>query len=417
MPIWLYLLTRKNKFRHVYHGSDDCMKINIESDQRVRAGFPASVQMQAEVPDIKVFWGGVKLVTRRPCKNPLVIASKEVFGKGNFEKGTYTRQLQISIAQKILPSVELRNILYTIDGSMRVEKSPNSDEEMEIVTSQPIFIESPMDKTAIPSPNPVNFSLGGLTIMLNKDVYAPGEAIKVTYQQKGFKQISVKLMQLANVVCSCPQFGHVCTYLEKLPAVVTNANKKDLNSPDGFILLKIPKISEPSHNYQWKPSEETFWGHQFGDVNEWFIDISGKYDNPTLKPIKFQVPITILPDVIPTGNQELFAPGKGAADLKPKTRPKTAFEVAVPVLDEANRTFELKITNKVPSKNLEGVTVKVTGVQEGLFETPSFTQGISKWAPGEEKTISYRTQPNISNIVLVIEDNEFTQTRLVANVA
>jgi hypothetical protein len=394
------------------------MKINIEADNKVRAGFPANVQVQAELPEVqKVFWGGVKLVTRRPCKNPLVIASKEVFGKGNYERGTYTRQLQISIAQKILPSVELRNILYALDASLRVEKTPNSDEELEIVTSRQIYIDSPMDKLATPTPNPVNFSLGGLTITLNKDVYAPGEAVKVGYQQKGFRQISVKLMQLANVVCSCPQFGHVCTYLEKLPAVVTNANKKDLNSPDGFILLKIPKISEPSHNYQWKPSEETFWGHQFGDMNEWFIDISGKYENPTLKPIKFQVPIMISADITQVANQELFGPGKGTADLKPKTRPRTAFEISEPVLDEANRTFELKITNKVPSKNLEGVTVKVTGVQEGLFETPSYTQGFASWAPDEVKTIKYRTQPNISNIVLIIEDNEFTQTRLVANVA
>jgi hypothetical protein len=226
----------------------------------------------------------------------------------------------------------------------------------------------------------------------------------------------VKLMQLANVVCSCPQFGHVCTYLEKLPAVVTNANKKDLSSPDGFILLKIPKISEPSHRYQWKPSEETFWGHQFGDVNEWFIDITGKYENPTLKSIKFQVPIIILPDIIPSADHDLFAPGKGSTDFKPKSRPKNAFEVTEPLLDSPNRTFEIKITNRIPSKTLTGITVKATGVQEGLFETPSFTQGIASWASGETKIIKYRTQTNVSNIVLVIEDNDFTQTRLVANV-
>ncbi|OLS15116.1 MAG: hypothetical protein RBG13Loki_1251 [Promethearchaeota archaeon CR_4] len=394
------------------------MKINIEADSKVRAGFPANVQMQIELPEPKkVFWGGVKLITKRPCKNPLVIASKDVFSQGFFDSGTYNRQLQISIAQKILPSVELRNIVYTIDGCLRVEKAPKSDEELEIVSSRSIIIDSPLDKTTAPSPNPVNFSLGGLTITLNKDVYAPGEAIKVSYQQKGFRQISVKLMQLANVVCSCPQFGHVCTYLEKSPAVVTNANKKDLNSSDGFILLKIPKISEPSHKYQWKPSEETFWGHQFGDVNEWFIDITGKYDNPTVKSIKFQVPITILPNGTTSGDHELFAPGKSNVDFKPKSRPKNVFEVTTPRLDSQNRTFEIKITNRLPSKTLTGVTIKATGVQEGLFETPSYMQGIATWASGEIKTILYRTQPNVTNIVLVIEDNDFTQTRLVAPVA
>src|SRR4030042_6206242 len=117
------------------------MKINIEADSKVRAGCPANVQMQIELPEPKkVFWGGVKLITKRPCKNPLVIASKDVFSQGFFDSGTYNRQLQISIAQKILPSVELRNIVYTIDGCLRVEKAPKSDEELEIVSSRSIII-------------------------------------------------------------------------------------------------------------------------------------------------------------------------------------------------------------------------------------------------------------------------------------
>src|SRR5271157_192942 len=354
------------------------MKVNIEAPEKVRAGSPALVSFEADLSDanaLTIFWGGVKMVTRRPCKNPLVITNKEIFCKGTFEPGTYQRQVEIPVARKIIPSVAARNILYTIDASIRMEKAPNSDEEIEITTTRPLMVETLYDKEFAPHPNPVNFSLGGLTITLNKDVYRVGEAIKVGYNQRGFKHLAVKLMQAANVLCSCPQYGSVCTSVEELPAVVANANKKDLTTQEGFLLLKIPKVSEPSHTYQWKPTAETFWGHAFGDVSEWFIEISGKSENPGLKPVRFQVPITICPEAPETRDDSLFEPAESPVDFKVKGRPKNAFEVTSVQFDDANRIFEVSVANRLPEKTLEGVTIKAIGMQEGLFETAPFMFG------------------------------------------
>lgn len=374
------------------------------------------VQFEVTTPTpVQVLWGGIKMVTRRPCKNPLVIASKEIFSRGTFAVGTYQRQVEVPISRNIIPSVTLRNITYSLDASVRLEKVPDSEEEIEIMKSQPVVVEPLYDKTIAPHPNSVHFSLGGLTVTLNKDVYRVGEAIKVSYVQQGFRHLSAKLMQDANVLCSCPQYGGVCTVVEQLPAVVANASKKDLTAPEGFLLLKIPKVSEPSHAYEWKPTAETFWGHSFGDVSEWFIQISGHPENPALKPVKFQVPITISPAALESQGNGLFEPTDQVAPFKVKARSKEAFEVTRVDFDATNRTFEIRITNCLSEKILEGVTIRVTGMQSGLFETSAFTFGLGDWAPGEEKVLQYRTHPNISNLFLLVEDNDITQTRVVAS--
>ena len=58
------------------------------------------------------------------------------------------------------------------------------------------------------------------------------------------------------------------------------------------------------------------------------------------------------------------------------------------------------------------MTVKLSGLQEGLFETASVLTGFNKWKKGEEKEIVYETKQNISALISIIEDNSQKSIRI-----
>ena len=66
--------------------------------------------------------------------------------------------------------------------------------------------------------------------------------------------------------------------------------------------------------------------------------------------------------------------------------------------------YSIRIKN-IAKESLKGVSVKTSGLQEGLFETEPTLTGFSSWESGEEKEIVYNSKQNISALICILEDN------------
>ncbi|GAJ05030.1 unnamed protein product [marine sediment metagenome] len=66
--------------------------------------------------------------------------------------------------------------------------------------------------------------------------------------------------------------------------------------------------------------------------------------------------------------------------------------------------YSIRIKN-ISKDSLKGVSVKTSGLQEGLFETEPTLTGFSSWESSEEKEIVYNSKQNISALICILEDN------------
>ena len=80
-------------------------------------------------------------------------------------------------------------------------------------------------------------------------------------------------------------------------------------------------------------------------------------------------------------------------------------------IDSDIEKYILKIKN-ISSEDLHGVTVRVTGLKEGIFETAPSLTGFNKWKKGEEKEIIYETKQDISALISIITDNSQRNIRI-----
>jgi hypothetical protein len=175
-----------------------------------------------------------------------------------------------------------------------------------------------------------------------------------------------------------------------------------------FLLLKIPEIAQPSHNYLWEPHEKEFWGMKYGSYVKWFLMFIGK-PKPEFgkEPIKFKVPITIIAK--PVGEDklgaDLFSKGTtGAPSIFDGVSSKFQKIYKIISIDSDIEKYNIKIKN-ISKESLEGVSVNISGLQEGLFETAPTLTGFHRWEAGEEKEIVYKTKQNITALICVLEDN------------
>ena len=67
---------------------------------------------------------------------------------------------------------------------------------------------------------PISFSLSGLNILLTKDIYKPGETIKISYTSEELKQFEIRLLQNSNLVCYCEAYGQNCSKVSELPPAI-----------------------------------------------------------------------------------------------------------------------------------------------------------------------------------------------------
>jgi hypothetical protein len=364
--------------------------------------------------DTSILWSGLKLITNPPCDKELQVAIEEIFSQGFFEEGEYIRENSILIKNNVVPTIENRNLNYHIKLDLRLPHPINPEEDLIINKSHEIKIKAKESSLQTKQPKPISFSISGLNVLLSKDVFKPGETIKVSFSSEELKQIEVRLLQTANLVCYCEAYGQNCRKVEELPpAIAGDTRTTDIDN--GFLLLKIPDIAEPTHNFIWEPTEKEYWGFKYGDYTRWSLLIIGKKKPEFGKePIKFELPITIVgkPSEEPVVETDLFSKEQIAApSLFDGLSSKFQKYYKVISIDSDIEKYILKIKN-ISSEDLNGVTVRVTGLQEGIFETAPFLTGFKKWKKGEEKEIIYESKQNISALISMITDNSQRSIRI-----
>ncbi|TKJ18456.1 MAG: hypothetical protein CEE42_16455 [Promethearchaeota archaeon Loki_b31] len=364
--------------------------------------------------DSSVLWSGIRLLTYPPCLKELQITKEEIFTKGFFEAGEYIRDKAILIKNNVIPTIKNRNVEYELKLILRQPHPINPDDDLVINKTQKIEVREKQSNIQTKKPNPLSISISGLSINLSKDVFKPGEAIKINFSSEELKQVEIRLLQKANLVCYCDAYGQNCSKVEELPpAIAGDSRTTDMDKK--FLLLKVPEIAQPSHNYLWEPHEKEFWGFKYGSYVKWSLLFIGKPKSEYGKePIKFNVPITIIAK--PADKQKLdvdlfSGTTSGAPSIFDGVSSKFQKIFKIVSIDSDIEKYIIKIKN-TSKETLKGVTVKVTGLQEGLFETAPILTGFNSWGVNEEKEIVYESKQNITALISVLEDNARKSIRI-----
>jgi len=394
------------------------MKLNLECTNKVISGdyLNSLTKTIFEEPN-EILWGGLKLFCRNPCKKELIIAKSEIFSEGIFESGEYIRKRSTLINPIVVPTIEARSINYLLRMSLRVKSPINKQEEMEIFQESPVKIITKRDIYQKRDITPIKLLMSGLNIEIPKDIFRPGEVIKIDYHSDNLTLLQMRLKQKANLVCICEPYGTRCGSVEELPPVIAGGAKTS-KTDQGVLLIKIPEHAEPSHEYLWKPSEKEKWGVQFGDYSKWYLEVIGNRKREMGgDTIFFEIPIIIKTtkgkEMVDTG---LFRERKENAELfKPLPAIVKGIKIISIDTDKNNTShtfvYRLLLENNL-NETLEGVTIENSGVQKGLFETYKHMTGFEKWLPGEEKTIEYKTRQEVDTLISIIEDNSHKSLRI-----
>lgn len=363
--------------------------------------------------DTDIFWSGIRLITNPPCLKELQVSKEEIFSKGHFEPGEYIREKSLLIKGNVVPTIKNRNLNYSLKLILRQPNPINPEDDLVINKTHDIEIKARNAGLHTKAPKPISFSISGLNILLTKDIFKPGETIKISYSSEEVKQIEIRLLQNSNLVCYCESYGQNCRKVEELPPAIAG-DVRTQNFEKDFVLLKVPEVAEPSHNYLWSPSEKQEFGLRYGAYTKWSLLIIGKKKPEYgLEPIRLEVPITI--STVPISEKkvgvDLFSEGQAGASsvFDGVSRFQKTYKVVS--IDSDIDKYILRIKN-ISKEDLKGVSVKVFGLQEGLFETAPNLTGFNIWKKSEEKEIIYESKQNITALISILEDNSQHRIRL-----
>ena len=364
--------------------------------------------------DTRILWSGIRLITNPPCLKEVQVSKEEIFSKGYFEAGEYIREKSILIKSNVVPTIKNRDLNYLLKLILRQPNPVNPEDDLVINKSQDIEIKAKNSVYQTKIPKPISFSISGLNIMLSKDLYKPGETIKINFSSDELRELDVRLLQNANVVCYCEAYGQTCSKVEELPPAIAG-DARTTNFQKEFLLLKVPEFAEPSYNFVYSPSEKEQFGFKYGAYTQWSLKFIGK-KKPEFgsEPIKFEVPITIAsaPFSEKKVAVDLFAgEGSDASTLFNGISSKFQKVYKVISIDSDIDKYRLNIKN-ISKKDLKGVTIKILGLQEGLFETSPSLTGFNTWKIDEEKEIVYEIKQDITALITILEDNSQQYIRI-----
>lgn len=363
----------------------------------------------------EIFWSGIHLITHPPCAKELQISKEEIFSKGKFEPGEYVREKSLLIKSNFVPTIRNRNLTYTLKLNLR-QPNPikiNPEDELVINKTHNIEIKARNSGFQAKSPKPISFSISGLNILLTKDIFKPGETIKISYTSEELKQLEIRLLQNSNLVCYCEAYGQNCRKVEELPPAIAG-DVRTQNFEKDYMLLKVPEVAEPTYNWLWSPSEKEQFGFRYGAYTKWSLLIIGKKKPEFgLEPIKLEIPITISTGPISEEKVgvDFFSENSAAASSLFDGISKFQKIYKVVSIDSDIDKYIMRIKN-ISKNDLKGVTVVISGLQEGLFETASQLTGLNTWKKGEEKEIVYETKQNITALISILEDNSQQKIRI-----
>ncbi len=367
------------------------MSIKLFSGDVAEVGGALKAKAIFSVDEDTEIWGGnVSLFTKLPCGNELTVANSEVFCEGKLEKGEYVRLRELIISRRVIPSIS-NKVSYTLRASLLIKRPGTREEEWRIYSEKPVKL---LAKTSAEA-TPVTMNIKGMIFSLDKDAFKPGEEIKLNYSTQNVRLMVVNLVHETNIQCACPQYRNICAYVKKQPRekIFTVEEK---NPGSGFVTIKIPGYAEPSYNYLWEPPEVTYWSLTFGAYSRWYLEVECMKAGG--ESIMFQIPINIVTEE--KIEEKFFEEPVEVAKLLSKPLDPGAINATM-------RKEESKVmfTIRNESNNfLKGVTVRVSGIKEELFEVKPYAYGISELPPNGELSFEYGEQAE--SYQLTIEDNE-----------
>ncbi|MHA2280491.1 MAG: hypothetical protein ACXAC5_06540 [Promethearchaeota archaeon] len=364
--------------------------------------------------DTNILWSGIRLITNPPCLKEVQVSKEEIFSKGYFETGEYVREKSILIKTNVVPTIKNRDLKYFLKLILRQPNPVNPEDDLVINKTHDVEIKAKNSGFQAKIPKPISFSISGLNILLSKDIFKPGETIKINFSSDELRELEIRLLQNANVVCHCEAYGQSCSKVEELPPAIAG-DARTTNLQKEFLLLKVPEIAEPSYNYVYSPSEKEQFGFKYGAYTQWSLKFIGKKKPEFgLEPINFEVPISIVSTPITEKKVgvDLFAGGgSDASSLFNGISSKLQKVYKIISIDSDIDKYRLNIKN-TSKKDLQGVTVKILGLQEGLFETSPSLKGFNTWKQNEEKEIVYEIKQDISALITILEDNSQQSIRI-----
>jgi len=372
--------------------------VNISTESDAFIGTSTVVKNTFNLPeDTTIFWAGSRIYAKRPCNRDIIVSKIDIFCEGTLEKGEYIREKSIPLSSRIPPSTEERNIAYRIRTEISMVKPGTRAEEEYFFAEKPIILKARPPKTG--KFNPVEVSIKGIKIHMDKDHFQPGETINIDYELESFKDLQVELIKNANLSCRCPDYAPSCIHIKPIPPSVEKTVKAS-NLTTGTLQIPLPPSIELSHRYIWEPPEKTHWKETYGDHVNWVLKITGI--NTSGEIVEFQIPIIIYRKQTPE-ESELFT-------SKQAPRPilqKILVPDLIQIVSHNKNNKRLSVSFKNNSKEiLTGVTVKIIPIESEFFELPPFLTGLNKWEPGTEiKAFHNNVGTNIKNFQILIEDN------------
>ncbi|MHA1785421.1 MAG: hypothetical protein ACTSVY_07840 [Candidatus Helarchaeota archaeon] len=370
------------------------VELNVQSIAKVGIPVPVNVNFNLGLleQEAEVQWAGLRLYLNRPCKKNILVSMTEIFSKGLFENTNYHRIKNLNLTRRMIPTINESDIVYSVHGSLsflseRGEEDNHDDEKIVIL---PTYREKR-------NSNPIKIELQGITLNINKDTYKEGEEISIKYSLDNFKNIEINLIQESKVYCKCEDYK-TCVYIkpdkDKRVTISSNSVKNPLST--GSISIELPNKLEPSQDWSWDDVTRSRILHLLKYTNNYYLEINATNNNDEI--IKFQSPIIIVKEE--EKKDDFFSPTV-SEPLRRIISPDL-----ISVVDKKIENNQTLFTLKNESKtNMEGVTVKLTGIKEMFFELPPLMIGKKSWKTGENITISIdETTSNIEYQVL-IEDN------------
>ncbi len=378
------------------------MSLEVSAVDKVLTGSSIDIRISLNLEKpVEMRWGGISLTLERPCDRNFPVVTNEIFCEGYFEGGLFVRSRNVTINPRVLPSIPSRGINYQIRSDVSFQE-PGSDIIIDLLDEKPIEIKRRPSEA--PRSRPINISLKGVQVQTEKDAFTIGEQIKIDLvADDKIKTLQVKLIHEANVTCKCPSFANICTHIHKSPPkTLASVELESVHTES--IELKVPETAEESHSFTWQPSDQIGWYHSVEDSSKYYLEIEGR--NVFDEVIQITIPIQILHPPAEEWEEPLLIQPKqetGPSLLFAK-KPTNLLKITGHEI-EGNRLI-LHVRN-VTDRILEGVTFKVAGLVEELFERFPQIIGIAKWDRNEEKFLTYeKYAKEIKEYEITIEDNE-----------
>ncbi|MHA1694824.1 MAG: hypothetical protein ACTSUG_06160, partial [Candidatus Helarchaeota archaeon] len=324
--------------------------IKLSTEKVAVAGLPHQVSVTFDMTllesNTSVDFAGIRLISNRPCKKDILISKIDIFNGGILESGIYSRNVNLNISRRVVPTVIERNIRYFLRGTMVIEHETGKREEFFDDHDLTIIAE----KEPVRSPRPILLQIKNIKIKLDKDIFEKGETIKINYETEKIKLLKFKLIKEANVYCHCADYAK-CAHIKQNPPITLQ--NLDLHNPPSsdIVYFNLPNDLEPSHNWKWIGASTSYFENSIGDSVSYNLVINGTTFNNEI--ISLNAPIII---VEPT-KEDLFMKEKSTQQPFKTTFSPKNIELQSCIVSNNIITFKFKNNS---NQKLEGITISIT---------------------------------------------------------